>query len=381
MRLLIASDSFKHALPAGEVCRTLARGLSTGFPSALCRELPLSDGGEGTAALLTRNAGGETIRQMVEDPLARPVEAAWGWNAAEKTAFIDLASASGLERLKAGEQQPLHTSTFGTGQLLRAALERGAEKILLGLGGSATHDLGLGMAAALGCRFFDEQDQEVRPNGLALRRIRRFDTRGIAPRWKRIQLMVLCDVDHLLLGPKGAAHTFAPQKGAGPADVDELERGSRQAAKLLEEYTGQPVSTLPGSGAAGGAAAGALALLGGRLHSGIQLVLDQVHIDEHLAWCQLVLSGEGQLDETSLQGKVVGGLLEAAKRHHRPMLVLGGRIDLSARQWSAAGIQAAWSISPGPEPLSEALSQTQSRLFDNAMALGRLMRLKTENLP
>lgn len=381
MRFLLASDSFKHALPAAEACRAMAGGLEDGCAEANIRQVPLADGGEGTAALLAQQAGGKLLPETVLDPLGKPVSAAWGWCGRRRTAYIDLASASGLERLAAGERNPLHTSTFGTGQLIRAALRKGAQTIFLGLGGSATHDLGLGMAAALGCRFLDARGEEVAPRGHSLSRIRQLDTSGLDARLSAARLEVLCDVTHPLTGPEGAAHTFAAQKGAGPAGIERLENGSRRVARLLEEHAGQPIAEVPGSGAAGGSAAGAMALLGGRLRPGVEVVLDEVRIREHLSWCDWVITGEGRLDETSLKGKVVGGLLRAASTLNRPVLVLCGQLALPPQQWTEAGIRAAWSINSGTPTVAEALERTAAGLYGATLAIGRVLCFQTKNFP
>jgi len=381
MRFLLASDSFKHALPAAKACRAMARGLADGCPEVEIRQVPLADGGEGTAALLTQQAGGEGLADLVRDPLGNSVLASWGWIARRRTAYIDLASASGLERLAEGERNPMYTSTFGTGQLIRAALDKGAETIFLGLGGSATHDLGLGMAAALGCRFLDARGSAIVPKGHTLSQIRQLDTSGLDTRLSGVRLEVLCDVRHTLTGPESAARVFAAQKGADPAGIEQLESGSRRLARLLEEHAGRPIAAVPGSGAAGGSAAGAMALLGGRLRSGIEVVLNEVGIQQHLVWCDWVITGEGRLDETSLQGKVVGGLLRAANARSKPVLVLCGRLALPPQTWASAGICAAWSINSGALPLAEALARTPAELYSSTLAISRLLCFRNKNFP
>ena len=371
MRYLIATDSFKDALPAAEVCAAIARGLRLGDPSASTVLLPLADGGEGTAEVLTTLTQGEQIHCRVCDPLGRPVEAHYGWQTTSKTAFIDMAAASGLQLLQPEERNPMLTSTYGTGELIRDAVSRGAAKIVLGIGGSATNDGGMGMAIALGHQFLDAEGERLSGTGADLQKVSKWlPTEEVVP-----AVEVLCDVDNPLCGPdRGAAYVYGPQKGATPEQVVQLDQGLEQLAAIVQQKTGGAFASVPGAGAAGGLGFGALAFLAASLRSGIQTVLEYAAFDQHLANCDVVITGEGKLDDQTLQGKLIQGLCSRAAAQQKPVIALCGAMLASPEAIRAIGLKAAFSIQTQPRSLAEALQLTAVDLAGTAFQVGRLLK-------
>ncbi|MBC6996184.1 glycerate kinase [Neolewinella lacunae] len=322
MNVLIAPDKFKGSLSAQEVCTALASGLARRYPAASLRCHPLADGGDGTLAILRKHLDLQPRPVPSADPLGRPITATYLLG--PDNAFIEVASASGLVLLNPTERNPLNTNTHGTGLLLADALTRGVQNIFLLLGGSATHDVGTGIATALGFRFTDEREQAVLPSGGNLQKIRQIHPPAEQP-WAEKNIVLLCDVTNPLLGPHGAAHTYAAQKGAGPKAIESLEAGTRSFSELLAEHYGADIAALPGGGAAGGIGAGLSALLGARLRSGFQTISALTHLEAAIAWADHVVTGEGQLDGQSLQGKVVGGVLDICVQQQKPCSIVVGR--------------------------------------------------------
>jgi glycerate kinase len=329
MKIIVCPDSFKGSCSAVEVAAAIARGAKRVVPDADIVCLPLADGGEGTVqALCARD--GVLYEQQVCGPLMRPVTACWGM-AHGRIAIVEMAAASGLERLEPEEFNPLHTTTFGTGELVCHALEHEPSLLILGIGGSSTNDGGTGMAQALGYRFYDNLGN-ILPDGLSggrLKDISRIDAGNIDPRIHETEIDAACDVTNPLCGPQGAAFTYAPQKGAGPDDVIMLDEGLAHLADVIERDLGMDIRTVPGSGAAGGLGAGALAFLGARFRSGIELVLETAGFEEHLAGADLVITGEGKIDYHTAMGKVLSGVLQKADRAGVKTIALAGFVDES----------------------------------------------------
>lgn len=374
MRFLIAADSFKDALSAEAVCNAIARGLRAAQPQSEVIPFPLADGGEGTVEVLLRHLNAEMVELEVEGPLWRPVKASYLWSAEKQTAYIEMAQASGLPLLKEEERNPLHTTTFGTGQLIRHAVGKlGVRHIYLSIGGSATNDMGIGLAAALGCRFLDAYGKPLKPVGGNLSAIRRVEREDLVVDLSKISCTVLCDVENPLYGPEGAAHVFAPQKGASPEDVEKLDAGLRHLASLLQREWGTEVADIPGAGAAGGLGAGAVAFLNARLQSGIETMLDLTGFQERAAGCDYIFTGEGKLDSQSIGGKLIRGITRAAEKADVPVIALCGRLDLSPDGIRELGLRAAFSISDGPQSLAEALRRTEVLLEFSAFNVGRVL--------
>ncbi|MEY4108111.1 MAG: hypothetical protein RL181_2453 [Bacteroidota bacterium] len=382
MRVLIAADSFKDALSAQRVCRAIAEGFCAGFPAAEVREFPLADGGEGLSEVLAFHLGGEMVSVNTTDPLGRPCAASYLLAQGGGLAFLESAQAAGLERLGPSERNPLYTSTFGVGLLIRDAVRRGARQIYLGLGGTATNDAGTGMAAALGFVFRDAHGHALAPRGENLSDVAAIEASGVLPELLSCRFQALCDVNNPLFGPEGAAYTFAPQKGADPDAVACLDRGLRHICPLLEgahrEAYGQPLHThlqdLPGSGAAGGLGAGVMAFLNGQLRPGSDAVLDMVGFDDAVLGADLILTGEGRLDGQTARGKLVHGVCQRAARYGVPVVALCGAVEASAEQVRSMGLLAAFSISLQPQPLERALENTALDLAHSAAQLGAIWR-------
>jgi glycerate 2-kinase len=366
MHILIACDSFKDALPAEEVCRAIARGLrQSGRPGLHLKEMPLSDGGEGVLEVLRRALSLAPVSLVVADPLLRPVTASYGLAADGATALVEMAEASGLQRLAMGERNPLMTSTYGTGELLADAKARGVKRILLALGGSATNDAGIGAAAALGWRFLNEAGEEISPVGGALQDIARIVAPEKLP-FDRVE--VLCDVTNPLFGPHGAAFTYGRQKGGTDESLDRLDQGLRHIAALVEtQLNRNGLAAMPGAGAAGGFGFGALAFLNAKLKRGIDVVLDLVGFEDAARKADLIITGEGRIDAQSGQGKLIHGICQRAGRV--PVIALCGTLAIAPEQIKAIGLRAAYSINPPGENLPEALAATKSNLEKTAAAL------------
>ncbi len=332
----------------------MTEGVRLALPSATVTALPLADGGEGTAQVLTEATKGVWHTATVSDPLSRPLEAGFGVSGDGTTAFIEMALASGLALLTTDERNPLDTSTYGTGELIREAVGKGVQKIILGIGGSATTDAGIGMAAALGWQFFDANGQPLDPIGRNLPRIARIirPERHVA---EGIEVAVACDVTNPLFGPDGAAYVYGPQKGADGQTVAVLDVGLRHFAQLIKQQFGAAIGPIPGAGAAGGLGAGAYFFLNATLQPGVDLVLEAVGFDRNLAKADFVLTGEGKLDEQTTQGKLINGIAHRANQAGVPVVALCGTLDLAPTAIGQMGLKAAFSVLNRPQSLPEAI--------------------------
>ena len=378
MKIVIAPDSFKESLSAAEVCAAIEQGLRRVMRRGLqCRSVPLADGGEGTAEALVAATGGRMHRVRVQDPLQRPVRAAFGMLGDGRTAVVEMATASGLPLLAPGERNPLRTSTYGTGELIRAALDRGARRIIVGLGGSATNDGGAGMAMALGARFLDARGRPLRAvrSGGNLDRVAAVDLSGLDPRLAAAEVVVACDVDNPLCGPNGASAIFGPQKGASPARVRRLDENLRHLGGLLEAASGRAVVDVAGAGAAGGLGAGLLAVADARLRPGIDIVMEAVDLPAALAGADLVITGEGRLDSQTVAGKTAAGVARAARRARVPVAEIGGGLSTDAVILFEHGILAIEAAVCRPQTLEAAMQDAASGVSDAAERLFRAIRL------
>jgi len=358
--VIVAPDSYKDCLPAHAACDIMASSIRAVRDDVVVIKKPLADGGEGTAQAMMAANNGQWIPCSVTGPLpGAQIETGFVWFAQTKTALVEMACASGLQLLAATERSPMKTTSHGTGELLRAAAQHGAEKILLAVGGSATVDLGLGMAQALGWTFLDKKGKPVVPIGEDLLRIDRI-VRPQVP-WT-VPVEVLCDVNNPLLGMNGAAKGFAPQKGASRADVVVLEVGLVHVSELIIAQLQINVQSLPGTGAAGGLAAGAIAFLDARLKSGIDTIMQENGIAEAMQAADWVITGEGRFDAQSLQGKVISGLIKAAQGSSAKIAVLAGQVGLEPKVWQDHGIAYASAITPEGVPLEDALAKGTENL-------------------
>jgi glycerate 2-kinase len=326
--ILIAPDSFKGSLSAAEAARAIEAGLRDALPGVPLRKHPVSDGGEGLVSVLTPALRGTIQETEVSGPLpGQRVRARWGFSAGTKTAIIEMAEAAGLTLVPEVLRDPLVTTSYGVGELLRAALDTGAARVILGLGGSATNDGGSGMAEALGVRFLNASGATIGRGGGALKDLVSVDTGGIDGRLKDLDIIVACDVRNVLVGPEGASAVFGPQKGASPRGVAQLDRGLEIYAGVLTRGVGIDVRNVPGSGAAGGLGAGLLAFCHAELKRGIDVVLDATGFDAELEAADLVITGEGKIDRQSRFGKALSGILERATKTGKPVLAVVGQME------------------------------------------------------
>lgn len=374
MKIVIAPDSFKESLSAAGVARALARGLRQALPEAELIECPLGDGGEGTLDAVLAATDGEVREAQVTGPLGEAVTARWGWLAEQRTAFVEMASASGLELVPKARRDVGVATSRGTGELLQAALDAGAERLVLAIGGSATNDGGAGLLQALGARLLDAQGQALAPGGAALANLASIDLAALHPRLAEVAVVIAADVDNPLCGPQGASHIFGPQKGASPEQVQELDGALAHFATITAATLGRDVREQPGAGAAGGVGFAALAFLGATFGPGIEVVADLVGLEEALVGADLALTGEGRLDGQTLRGKTPAGVLRLAQRQGVPVVAVAGSLGEGYNALYEQGLAAAFSLVPGPLSLDEALAQAEVLLERTARDIGRLWR-------
>ena len=370
MHFLLAPDKFRGSLSAPAACAAMQAGIRLAMPDAQITSLPMADGGEGTAELLTRTTQGSWHTAQVNNPLFRPIAACFGLSADGKTAFIDSASAAGLALLLPEERNPSLTTTQGIGQLIQQAATMGAQTVVLGLGGSATTDGGVGLAAALGWWFLNAAGEPFIPTGGTLTQI----TRIMAPKAPLpLHFRVACDVQNPLYGPTGAAVIFAPQKGANAGQVAQLDEGLRHLDRLVQQQLGLANANVPGAGAAGGLGYGLLTFLGAQSEAGVDIILDAVDFDKHLTNAHVVLTGEGKLDGQTAQGKLIAGICRRAGRVGVPVVAFCGTLTLGPDDIEAMGLMAAFSVVNCPQLLDEAVLTAAADLRQTTFNVVRLL--------
>lgn len=367
MRVLIVPDSFKESLSAEEVALAIEKGIQAADASIEITRLPFSDAGEGGLELISSLFKGELIEASTTDALGRSCRAPYFLFADRSAAWIELSRASGLAQIEPELRNPLITSTYGTGLLIRNALDRGATEIYLGIGGSATNDAGAGILEALGGLFTDAQGELLPQGGEALSKLDHIDVEAIP----RFTLKVACDVTSPLLGPNGASAVYGPQKGATPEHIEILESALQNFATHIELLTGTSVTHLKGGGAAGGTAAALHGLLGAELVSGFELLAELAELEKHIALADLIITAEGRIDGQSIQGKVIAGVAGLAKKYHKPVWALAGSIGEGINELYRQGVSGLFSIQQGPISLSESMSQAAVLLEKTAE---RIMR-------
>jgi glycerate 2-kinase len=373
MKIIIAPDSFKECLPAAAVAQAIGEGLKAAWSALGSADerleivsVPMADGGEGTAETVLAAAGGHMRYVTVTGPLGEPVQASFGLLADGTTAVIEMASAAGLHLVPLDRRDPTKTTTFGVAQLIRAALDAGGRKILIGIGGSSTTDGGVGCAQGLGWRFLDQAGKPIPGpmTGGDLLRIHRIDASGQDVRLRQAEIVVACDVDNPLTGPQGSAAVYGPQKGATPEQVRRLDAGLGHLAGLMHKDLGLDVEQMPGAGAAGGLGAGLVAFCRASLCRGVESVGRTVDLAGKISGADLVITGEGRLDAQSLRGKVIYGVASEAKRFGVPTVAIAGQVQGSQNDWSVL-LAGRLCIIDGPMPLAEALREAP-RLLRNA---------------
>jgi len=357
MNVIVAPDKFKYSLSSIEACKSIHDGLANLESGLRTTFLPMADGGDGLLDALSFYTSAQSLEVEVFNPLFARIKASYLISEDGKTAFIEMAKASGLMLLKPDDYNPEQTSTFGTGELIKHAVKKGVKKIILGIGGSATNDGGIGMAAALGFRFLNKNHKELAPIGKSLGEIAYIEPPASST-LSGITFELACDVKNPLTGENGASKVYASQKGADFEMIERLEHGMLHFAELVKETFGKNISQIPGAGAAGGLGAGCLVFLNATIKSGIGLVLEYSKAEMHISNADLVISGEGKLDEQSLQGKVVSGLANLCKKHGKPFIVFCGKLEVSEVQLKDSGITAYC--------INDEKSATDDNLFKNA---------------
>ncbi len=366
MKIVVAPNAFKGSISAKQAADVMAQAVSELYPDINTVKVPFSDGGDGLLEVLRDIMEGSIQKVKVKDPLGREIVSELCIVEKEKIAAIEMARASGLALLKKHELDPTKTTTLGTGELIKYALDLGVKKIIIGIGGSATNDGGIGVASALGIRFLDKNGKELYPCGGNLIKIQDIDFSGLDPRIKECEIVVVCDVDNPLLGENGATRVYGPQKGATLKMIEILEKGLKNLAQIIKRKRGMDITNIPGGGAAGGLGAGLYAFLGGKLKKGIEVMKELTSLDEKIKGASLVITGEGKLDNQIFFGKGPYGVAETANKYNVPCIALCGSIDVNmdfkkARQ---IGIHGIFTIIPGPVSLDTAMKNVREYLKD-----------------
>ncbi|MCY8090222.1 glycerate kinase [Bacillus sonorensis] len=356
MKIVIAPDSFKESLSSLEAAVSIEKGFKAVLPDAEYIKIPVADGGEGTVRALVDATGGEMIYKKATGPLGTPVNAAYGLLGDGKTAVIEMAEASGLHLVPPKLRNPLLTTSRGTGELILDAVEKGAAKIIIGLGGSATNDGGAGMASALGVKFLNREGQEIQDGGNALSEVAKIDVSGLHPKLKQVTFETACDVDNPLTGPRGASAVFGPQKGATDEMVAHLDQHLKHYAAVIKSELNIEVDPLPGAGAAGGLGAGLYAFLKAELKSGVDIVLDALSFSERIKGADLVITGEGKIDGQTIYGKTPAGIAKRAAKENIPVIAFAGSLGEGCELVYDIGISALFSIVPGIRSLEDSLA-------------------------
>lgn len=376
MKIVIAPDSFKESLTALQVAQAIEIGFKKIFPDAEYIKVPMADGGEGTVQSLIDAWQGQSMVTEVTAPLGNRVLAEWGLSADRKTAIIEMAAASGLHLVAENERNPLITGSYGTGELIKAALNFGVEKIILGIGGSATNDAGVGMLQALGATFLDDEGKPLVAGGAALKRLSKIDLSALDPRLATRQIEVACDVDNPLCGERGASAVFGPQKGATAAMIKELDAALSLFSQKVKQQLNKDIANIAGAGAAGGMGAGLQLLPKCRLKSGVDIILEATHLSKVVADADLVITGEGRMDSQTVYGKTPVGVAKTAKRFHKPVIAIVGCLRADYEVVYDAGIDAVFPIIRNLASLSDTLAQGRENLISTAQNVARTLKLK-----
>ena len=378
MKIVIAPDSFKGSLTALQVAAAIEVGLRRVFPAASIEKVPMADGGEGTVQSLVDATDGEILTAQVLDPFGNPIDAQYGILGDGITAVIEMAAASGLTLVPPDKRDPRVTTTYGTGELIRAALARGCRKLIIGIGGSATNDGGAGMAQALGAKLLTTNGEQIEPGGRALASLNSIDLSDLDPRIPETETVVACDVNNPLTGKEGASHVYGPQKGATAEMIEVLDANLVHFDKILQRDLGKSVNTVPGAGAAGGLGAGLMAFLNASLKSGIEIVTEATQLSKQFAGADLVITGEGQINFQTVFGKTPVGVAKVAKTHNIPVIAIAGSIADRSDGVYDAGIDAMIDIVPEPMPLETAIEKATTLIETAAERAGRMVIIGTK---
>ena len=376
MQILIAPDSFKDSLTASEAGKHLARGISAVLENVTLDILPMADGGEGTLNALIDATKGYKKWAEVHDPLMRKIKAPYGILGDQKTAVIEMAAASGIELLKTSEKDPLKTTSFGTGELIKAALDDNCTEIILGIGGSATVDGGAGLIAALGISFSGENNNSFIPTGGNLQKIKSIDTKNLHNRIQQTKIRIACDVNNPLNGQNGAAYVFGPQKGAKDEDLALFDKNLRHLANMLNQTTGWNDTSLPGTGAAGGLPAAIMAFTNASLENGFNLISELIQLDTHIENSDWVITGEGKIDFQTQYGKTPWGVAQRALKYNKPLIAVGGTVTEDIDMLYKQGFNLILPIINKPMELKEALKKAPILLQETGKRIARIVLLR-----
>ncbi|PWK98727.1 glycerate kinase [Pantoea allii] len=375
MKIVIAPDSYKESLSALEVASAIEAGFREVFPDAHYVKIPVADGGEGTVEAMVAATQGKRVRLTVTGPLGEPVEAFYGLSGNEDTAYIEMAAASGLELVPAAQRDPLITTSFGTGELIKNALDKGVKHIIIGIGGSATNDGGAGMMQALGARLLDKQDKQIGQGGGALPELASIDVSGLDSRIRHCRFEVACDVTNTLTGVHGASAIFGPQKGATPELVEQLDRALTHYAAIIQRDLGIDVLQVSGGGAAGGMGAALHAFCQAELRRGIEIVTEALGLEEQVKDADLVITGEGRIDSQSINGKVPIGVANVAKRFNIPVIGIAGSLTDDVGVVHQHGLDAVFSVLYRICSLDEALKGAENNVRLTARNVAATMKI------
>ncbi|MGC5703279.1 glycerate kinase [Pseudomonas sp. NFXW11] len=375
MKITIAPDSFKDSLSAAGVAQAIALGLAEVWPEAQLLQCPMADGGEGTVASILAACAGQQRSTQVQGPLGTQVQAHWGWLPESHTAIIEMAEASGLQLVPLAQRDACTSSTFGTGELILAALDAGARRIILAIGGSATNDGGAGALQALGLKLLDRQGQVLPRGGLALAELASIGLETMDPRLAQVRFEIAADVNNPLCGEQGASAIFGPQKGASAQQVQQLDQALGHFAELCAGVLPRDVRDEPGSGAAGGLGFAAKAFLGAQFRPGVEVVAELVGLEQAVRGADLVITGEGRFDAQTLRGKTPYGVAQIARAQGVPVLVLAGTLGDGYQQLYAHGVDAAFALTSGPMSLEQACREAPRLLRERAADIARVWRL------
>ncbi len=372
MKIIIASDSFKDSLTSLKVGEYLKKGLSI-FDDIKVDVIPISDGGEGSIESIISYLKGEKIETFAHDPLMRRIKTHYA--VVNDKVLIEMAKISGLQLLKPNERNPMNTSTFGMGELIKDALDKGFRKFLITIGGSATCDGGIGMATALGYKFFDSNGAELTPVGKYLSKISKIDISEVDKRIFKSFFTVACDVDNPLFGPNGASYVYSKQKGANDHEIEYLDNGLKNLSILFEKFLNKNVANVKGSGAAGGIGGGMVAFLNAELVSGIETILRLVDFENRIKDCDIIITGEGKVDLQTLNGKVVSGVLKKAKKYNKKIIVISGYVDESSSKFYDHGVDLIMGLQDKPMSLQESIKNSKNLLIKTGEKIARMIEL------
>ncbi len=380
LHFVLAPDSFKESLSAKEVAQAMAKGVSKIFPDARIDQIPMADGGEGTVEALVDATKGEMKTIEVDGPLqGQKVDASFGILGVKDTAVIEMAAASGLSLVEANQRNPLLTTTYGTGQLIKEVLDYGVREIVIGIGGSATNDGGAGMAQALGAKLLDKDSREIPRGGGYLDRLDHIDLTDLDERLNEVKIRVACDVNNPLCGQEGASAVFGPQKGADADMVKELDTNLQHYAQIIKRDLGRDVAHIEGAGAAGGLGAGLLAFTPAFLETGVQIVIDTVGLDHYIKMCDYVLTAEGGMDQQTQYGKTPFGVAQIGKKYGKAVFAMAGTLGEGTEILHDLGMTAIFSTTPSPMSLDQALAEAASNVERTSENIARMIQLIEKN--